>query len=616
MSAPLLSLQDISLTFGGTPLFEGADLFVFEQDRVCLVGRNGSGKSTLMKIAAGFVEPDGGERFIKPGITVRYLEQEPDFSGFKTALDYVEAGLAPGDDPYQARYLLDQLGLTPEADPAVLSGGESRRAAIARALAPDPDILLLDEPTNHLDLALIGWLEDTLARSRAALALISHDRRFLETLTRRTVWVDRGTTRTMDQGFGHFETWRDTVLEQEELERHKLDRKIAAEEDWVRYGVTARRKRNVRRMRELQDLRSKRRDARPMPGTAKLAASDATQVSGKLVMEAKRISKAYDGRTIVKDFSIKIARGDRVGLVGPNGAGKTTMVNLLTGSLEPDEGTVRLGTNLEMISLDQRRDSLDLDMSLKDALTDGRGDMVSVGGEQRHVMSYMKDFLFTGEQARSPIRALSGGERGRLALAIALARPSNLLVLDEPTNDLDLETLDLLQDMLADYPGTVLLVSHDRDFLDRIVTSVITTEPGTGAWTEYAGGYSDMVSQRKAALAAQADKTTKDDKPGRGKPAPSKSRPADKPKSSGGASKLSYKEKFALETLPGRMEDLEGKIAKLKSRLADPDLFTKDPQTFQKAVKALEAAESELAQSEEEWLALEMRREELEGEGG
>ncbi|MGF1456235.1 MAG: ABC-F family ATP-binding cassette domain-containing protein [Alphaproteobacteria bacterium] len=604
MAAPLLSLQDIALTFGGTPLFEGAEMFVFERDRLCLVGRNGSGKSTFLKIAAGLIEPDDGTRFVKPGITVRYLEQEPDFSGFASVLDYVEAGLAPGDDPYRARLLLEGFGLQGTETPATLSGGEGRRTAIARALAPDPDVLLLDEPTNHLDMPTIQWLESTLGQTRSALVLISHDRRFLQTLTRRTVWIDRGRARSLDQGFAHFEAWRDGVFEQEEQERHKLDRKIAAEEDWVRYGVTARRKRNVRRMGELHAMRQQRREARRAPGTVKMTASEG-QTSGKLVIDAKKISKTYGERSIVRDLTLAVQRGDRIGIAGPNGAGKTTLINMLTGQLEPDSGTIRLGTNLQMISLDQRRASLKPDMTLQEALTEGRGDMVSVGGEQRHVMSYMKDFLFTGEQVRSPVSALSGGERGRLALAIALARPSNLLVLDEPTNDLDLETLDLLEEMLSAYEGTVLLVSHDRDFLDRIVTSVLSTTPETdkGVWTEYAGGYTDMLAQRGAGPKS-AERSA--DKPARKETkAASSGTGIAKP----AADKLSYKEQFALDTLPDRMAEMEETIGKLKKRLEDADLFTRDPDTFNKTVRALEKVEGDLAKAEEDWLALEMRRE-------
>ncbi len=610
MAPPLLSLQNLALTFGGTPLFEDVEMHVFERDRLCLVGRNGSGKSTLLKVAAGQIEPDAGTVLLKPGVTVRYLDQDPDLTAFASVLDYVEAGLAPGDDAHRARTLLGDLGLTGEEDPKALSGGEARRAALARTLAPEPDILLLDEPTNHLDLPAIGWLEDVLKRTKSALVIISHDRRFLETLTRRTVWLDRGTARTVDRGFEGFEAWRDQIFEQEEAERHKLDRKIAAEEDWVRYGVTARRKRNQRRMRALADMRQQRREARGPVGGVTLAASDGA-TSGKLVIEAKGIAKRYDGRDIVRDFTLDVQRGDRIGLAGPNGAGKTTLLNMLTGALAPDDGTIRLGTNLQMVSLDQRRATLDLNATLVETLTEGRGDMVAVGDGQRHVMSYMKDFLFTGEQARSPVSALSGGERGRLALAVALARPSNLLVLDEPTNDLDLETLDLLEDMLADYPGTVLVVSHDRDFLDRIVTSLITLDPEgrPGTWVEYAGGYSDMLAQRGAAPGRDSKPKAKDK--AAAKPAPSLKAP------SGGAAKapgkLSYKEKYALETLPGQMADLEAAIAKHKDLLADPALFTKDPKRFNETAKALDEAETALAQAEEDWLALEIRREEIEG---
>ncbi|MEM9122476.1 MAG: ATP-binding cassette domain-containing protein [Pseudomonadota bacterium] len=605
-SAPLLSVQDIHLAIGGVPLLAGAELFLFEGDRLCVVGRNGSGKSTLLKIIAGLVEPDDGKRFVQPGTTVRYLEQEPDFAGHKTVRDYVEAGLAPGDDPVRAQILFADLDLDPEADPATLSGGEARRAALIRVLAPQPDLLLLDEPTNHLDLTVIDWLERTLAQTKSGLVLISHDRRFLETLTRRTAWIDRASVRTVDRGFAHFEAWRDEVLEQEELERHKLDRKIAAEEDWLRYGVTARRKRNVRRLADLHALREKRATAVKAVGRVKATASEAT-LSGKKVIEAKGLSKAYDGPAVVSDFSIDIARGDRIGLAGPNGAGKTTLLNLLTGQLAPDTGTLRLGTNLEIVSLDQRRASLKDDDTLAEALTEGRGDMLSVGGEQRHVIGYMKDFLFTPDQARSPVSALSGGERGRLALAIALARPSNLLVLDEPTNDLDLETLDLLHETLAAYDGTVLLVSHDRDFLDRSVTSLIAPNPTgpPGAWTQYAGGYSDMRAQQAERSAGRSDE-----------PGPRRSSGGERKTVKPAAktpSKLSYKEKYALETLPGRISEAEATIENVKKILADPQLFTRDPSAFTEEAGRLEALESALAAMEEEWLRLEMKREELEG---
>ena len=601
MAPPILLLQDIALTFGGAPLLAGAELSVGPGERLCLVGRNGSGKSTLLKIAAGLIEPDGGKRFVQPGMRINYLPQEPDLSGFATTAAFVEAGLGAGDGAHRARHLLETLGLTGDEDTARLSGGELRRASLARTLAPDPDILLLDEPTNHLDVIAIESLEATLKESRAAIVLVSHDRRFLETLSSATVWLDRGTTRRLEQGFAAFEGWRDQVLEDEEREGHKLERKIVREEDWLRYGVTARRKRNERRLRALQELRRERqRTLRDRPvGDATLTVQEAAQ-SGKLVIEAQRIAKSYGERPIVRNFSLRVQRGDRIGIVGPNGAGKTTLLNLLTGVLPPDAGAVRLGTNLTVASLDQQRSSLDPDATVADTLTGGRGDTVVINGETRHVVGYMKDFLFRPEQARSPVSALSGGERGRLLLATALARPSNLLVLDEPTNDLDLETLDLLQEMLAGYPGTLLLVSHDRDFLDRVATSVIAFE-GNGRWIEYAGGYSDMLAQRGAAIEA---------KPA-GRPASPRPAPA------GNAERqprrrLSFAERQVLATSPGRIESLTTEIHRLEAALSDPNFYGRDPAAFAAAGRALETARATLTATEEEWLRVELLREEIE----
>jgi ATP-binding cassette subfamily F protein uup len=602
MPPPLIQLTDIALTFGGPPLLEGVELSVSAGERVCLVGRNGSGKSTLLKIVAGLVEPDGGERFVQPGAAVRYLPQEPDLAGFATTLAYVESGLGPADDPHQARYLLEQLGLTGDEDPAQLSGGEARRAALAHVLAPDPDILLLDEPTNHLDLPAIEWLEARLMQQRAALVLISHDRRFLENLSRVTVWLDRGRTSRVDLGFGAFEAWRDQRLEEEEIAQHKLDRKIAREEHWMRYGVTARRKRNVRRVAGLQALRQARRDHRRAAGKAEIVATDA-ETSGALVIEAKSIGKAFDARPIVKDLSLRVMRGDRIGIVGPNGSGKTTLVGLLTGTLAPDSGTVRLGANLAMAALDQGRESLDPNWTLSEALTGGRGDTVTVGGQTKHVVGYMQDFLFSPQQARTALSALSGGERGRLMLARALAKPSNLLVLDEPTNDLDLETLDVLEEMLGAYAGTVILISHDRDFLDRVVNLVLAPE-GDGRWTEYAGGYSDMLAQRGADLDGR-------------KPQKAKVATAAKPATASAAPpakrKLTFNDRHALKTLPTEIATLQSRIRDLQQRLADPALYARDRTAFTAATTALAAAQAELATAEEKWLELEMLREDIEG---
>jgi ATP-binding cassette subfamily F protein uup len=600
MSRILLHLRGIGLTFGGRPILEDAELSVAEGERVALVGRNGSGKSTLLKIAAGMIEADKGERWLQPGTTIRYLPQEPDLSAHKTVLDYVESGLGPADDPHRCAYLLRELGLTGDEDPKRLSGGEIRRAAIARTLAPEPDILLLDEPTNHLDLPAIEWLEAELSALRSAFVLISHDRRFLEALSNRTVWLDRGASRRLERGFAQFESWRDEVLAKEEAEQQLLAKRIEQEEHWMRYGVTARRKRNMRRVELLSTLRKERKEHVGSLGAVRMASSSG-DMSGKLVAETRAMSKSFGERPIVANLDLLIMRGDRLGIVGPNGAGKTTLIKLLTGQLQPDQGSVRLGTNLQTVTLDQSRQSLDPTATLADVITDGRGSSVTVNGETKHVVSYMKDFLFPPEKARTPVGVLSGGERGRLILARELAKPSNLLVLDEPTNDLDLETLDMLQEMLADYPGTILLVSHDRDFLDRVATSVLMAE-GNGKWTEYAGGYSDMVAQRGAGVELRKAK-------------PETAKPASQPRqdSQQAARKLSFKEKHALETLPATMKRLEAEIAALEAKLADPSLFTRDPKAFEQSASRLTAAREDLAKAEEQWLELEMKREALEG---
>src|SRR5579883_1967791 len=593
MAPPLIQLSEISLRIGSLPLLDGVDLSVGAGERVCLVGRNGSGKSTLLKIAAGLVEPDAGARFVQPGATIRYLPQEPDISGHATTGAYVEEGLGPGDDPHQARFLLEALGLTGNEDPARLSGGEARRAALARVLAPAPDILLLDEPTNHLDLATIEWLEQELKERRSALVLISHDRRFLATLSRATLWLDRGKARRLEQGFGAFEAWRDEVLAQEEAEQHRL-----------RYGVTGRRKRNVRRLGQLQKLRQARRDYRRSAGKAVIDAA-AAEKSGALVIAAERIAKSFGARPIVTDFSTRIMRGDRIGIVGPNGAGKTTLINVLSGALAPDSGQIKIGANVQMATLDQGREALNPAWTLSEALTDGRGDTVTIGGQSRHVVGYMRDFLFAPEQARSPLSVLSGGERGRLMLARALAKPSNLLVLDEPTNDLDLETLDVLEEMIGDYSGTVVLISHDRDFLDRTVNAVIVAE-GDGRWTEYAGGYSDMLAQRGLASRTAAAKPAAP--AARTAPKTSEAAPAAPPRR-----RLSFNEKHALEALPQQIATLQSRIGELQHRLDDPSLYVRDRNAFADVSNSLATAQRELAAAEEKWLNLEILREEIEG---
>ena len=596
---PLLHLKDIIVEFGGQRLLDGAELSVGAGDRLCLVGRNGSGKSTLLKIAAGLVEADGGTRFAQPGATIRYLPQEPDLSGYATTRDYVEAGLNPHEDPNRSFYLLGNLGLSGLEDPATLSGGEARRAALARALAPRPDILLLDEPTNHLDVRAIEWLEGEIKSERGALVLISHDRRFLENLSRVTVWLDRGRTHRLEKSFASFEVWRDEMLEKEETERHKLERRIAAEEDWVRYGVTGRRKRNVGRLARLRGMRTQRREQIGALGTVKMEAAEGAG-SGTKVIDAKGVSFSYGEREIVRDFSVRIHRGDRIALVGPNGVGKTTLLKLLIGQLTAQKGNVKQGQGLLMAQLDQNRSKLHPEQSLAAAVTDGSGDTVMVGGKPRHVMNYLQDFLFTPQQARTPVKVLSGGERARLLLAKLFATPSNFLVLDEPTNDLDLETLDLLEEVIADYPGTALLVSHDRDFLDRVATSIVLAE-GDGSFSEYAGGYADMMAQRGAKVPER----------GEVKKAPKAAVPKTARVT---ASKMNFADAHALKTLPEKIAKAEIAMAELEKSLADSTLYARDPAKFAKLSDQLAGLRVAKDADEERWLTLEMEREALEQE--
>lgn len=594
---PLIQLDNIHLTFGGTPLLEGASLALEPSQRICLVGRNGSGKSTLLKIAAGLVEPDKGNVFRQPSATIQILPQEPDFSGYATVFDYAKSGLSPLQDDYVVDILLADLGLTGNEEPSRLSGGEARRAALAKVLAPEPDILILDEPTNHLDLPLIEWLEGHLKSIKSAQILISHDRKFLENLSQQVVWLDRGLTKTLSNSFKFFEEWRDKTLEEEEMERHKLNRKIVDEEHWLRYGVSARRKRNVKRLANLYTIRDTAREWRGAQGNVKMEVSEAEN-SGKMVLEAKNIAKAYD-RTLVKDFTMRIERGNRIGIIGANGAGKTTLLNMLMKVIEPDSGTVRHGVNLEIVTLDQKRESLNPHWSLKEALTEGRSDNIEVNGQPRHVMGYLKDFLFSPEQAGTQVTKLSGGERGRLMLARALAKPSNIIILDEPTNDLDLETLDLLQELIADYHGTVILISHDRDFLDKTVSSVIMSE-GNGVWNVYAGGYSDMLTQRGAGVAARKAEKAIETKV--------------KVENERGVSKgkLSFKHKFALENLPKEIATLEAEIVVLNKKLEDPKLYMENPKEFDRITKNIAVKHKRITTAQDEWLEVEMMREALE----
>ncbi len=596
---PLLQLTDISLTFGGDPIFSDLSMVVQPGDRVALVGRNGSGKSTLMKVMGGLVEPDSGGRVLAPGTSTGYMQQEPDLSGFATLGDFALSELDPSEE-YKILSAAEGLKLNLDADVNAASGGERRRAALAKLLGEAPELMLLDEPTNHLDIEAIAWLEDHLSSTRAAYILISHDRAFLRALTRATLWIDRGQVRRQEQGFDRFEEWRDKLWEEEDQQRHKLNRKIKAEARWAVEGISARRKRNQGRVRALQDLRAERANQIKRQGTAAMELA-AGPKSGRQVFVLDNVSKAFGDKTIVQNFSLKVNRGDRIALVGPNGAGKTTLLKLMTGEVTPDQGTLKTGTNLEMAVFDQNRTALNPEDTLWAALTEdpatrvrGMGDHISVRGTPKHVVGYLKDFLFDEAQARAQIKSLSGGEKARLLLARIMARESNLLILDEPTNDLDIETLDLLQELISDYDGTVLLVSHDRDFLDRVASTTVALKGGKA--TVYAGGWSDYQAQAREGGAEQV----LSDKPVQSRRA--KGREAAEAKAQQG---LTFTEKHRLEALPAEIERLEAEIAKLTEVMSDPELFSSQPAKFAKVSEALVERNTALQDAEEEWLMLE-----------
>ena len=596
---PLLTLSGIRFHLGDQTILDGVDLSIAPGERLSLVGRNGAGKSTLLRILAGAPIADAGERFAQPGATVAALTQEPDFTGHATVAHYVASALADSQGPtdYRVETLLTEVKLDGGRAPGELSGGEARRAALARVLIAEPDVMLLDEPTNHLDLPTIEWLEEKLGAWRGAYVLVSHDRRFLSTLSRAVLWLDRGIVRRLDRGYDAFEGWSTDILEREATERHKLDRLIERETEWAGKSIRARRTRNEGRLRALRDLRKQRREQIGPTGRATIEVGE-SEKSGALAITARNISKSFGDRAIIREFSTRIFRKDRVGLIGPNGAGKTTLLRMLIGELEPDTGSVKLGANLLPVTIDQRRSALDPDKTPWETLAD-RNDHVLVHGRPRHVMTYLREYLFRDEQARQPVRTLSGGERNRLLLAKALAAPSNLLVLDEPTNDLDADTLDLLQEALSDYDGTVLLVSHDRDFLDRLVTSTIALE-GDGTAIEYAGGYSDYLLQR-----GPREKPV--EAPRKEKAGPAVPRERSQPQ------RLGYKRERALAELPKTIERLQAEMAMLNEALADATLYSRDPKAFAAKSGRLAAAQSELDAAETEWLELEMLREELGG---
>jgi ABC transport system ATP-binding/permease protein len=594
-AAPILSWEALGLIQGSGWLFQNLDLHIAPRDRLALIGRNGAGKTTLLRLIAGQVEADKGKRSVQPGTKVVVLEQDPFFTGYATLLDFA---LHEPDAPprHEVEAIADQLGIDLSRDAASASGGERRRAALCRALASEPDLLLLDEPTNHLDLAAIDWLEDWLSRYKGAFIAISHDRTFLTRLTKATLWLDRGSLRRKEVGFGGYEAWEDQVYAEEARSADKLDAKLKLEAHWLERGVTARRKRNQGRLEKLWEMRAQRAAMLNPQGAAKLKlASDDSKT--KAVIVADKVSKTFGERKIIKDFTLRITRGDRIGVVGANGSGKTTLLKLLTGELEPDEGTVTLARTLEGTVIDQQRSLMQGDKRVRDILAEG-GDWVDVRGVRKHIQGYLKDFLFDPGLVDARVGTLSGGERSRLLLAREFARKSNLLVLDEPTNDLDLETLDLLQEVIADYEGTVLIVSHDRDFLDRTVTVTLGLD-GSGRVDIVAGGYADWQKQRreKSTPARGAGASRSD---GGGAQAATRS-PAPPPPSK---AKLTYKDQRDYDLLPARVEELSAQIARDEALLSDPALYARDPAKFAALTKAIEAARAEKDAAEERWLEL------------
>lgn len=597
---PILTIKGARLSFGTNELFTNVELYINRGDKISLVGRNGCGKSTLLKVIARDIEPDAGEIFVQPGVKVSYMPQDPDFSGYATLREVVLSGLPEHErgQEYRADILIEQFDIRAEQNPEQSSGGERKKAALAKALINEPDILLLDEPTNHLDMPTIEKLEKIIADFRGAVILISHDRMFLSNTSRTTFWLDRGILRRNNKGFRYFEEWQEQVIDQEIIEQKYLNKKIEEETEWLHKGVTARRKRNQGRLRRLQQLRQERREQIRQIGSVKLEVEEG-ELRSKMVIEAKHVCKTFGDREIVKDFSTRIIKGNKIGIVGPNGAGKTTLIKLLTKRLEPDSGHVRIGKNLEEAYFDQNRLTLDPKKTLWKTLCN-EGDHIFVRGSYRHVVAYLKDFLFRPDQAQCPVSALSGGEKNRLMLAVALAQPSNFLVLDEPTNDLDMDTLDLLQEVLDEYEGTILLVSHDRDFIDRVVTSVIYM-PGDGSVSEHAGSYSDLLEKLKSKIPAKKE-SKKEALPRK------EETPKSETKKTG---RLSYNQQRLLEILPGKISELEKQVGDTEAALSDSSLYTENPEKFDALTTQLEKLKAELEKSENQWLEIEMLRESI-----
>ncbi len=585
MAAPILAFEGLGLVQGSGWLFRNLDIHIGPRDRLALIGRNGAGKTTLLKLLGGSVQADEGRRVIVPGTRVVILEQEPDLRGFATLRDYVMAG---DDAPvnYEADSIADQLGIDLSREAGSASGGERRRAAIVRALSQDPDVLLLDEPTNHLDIGAIEWIEEWLKRFRGAFVVISHDRTFLTRLTKQTLWLDRGAIRRAEVGFGGFEAWTEQVYAEEQRQAEKLDARLKLEEHWLLRGVTGRRKRNQGRLTKLHEMRAERASMIGPQGSANLTTSSDDSKT-KVVIDAKNVTKVYGDRTIIGDLTLRVTRGDRIGIVGRNGAGKSTLLKLLTGEIQPDSGSIKLAQTLDAVVIDQQRSLMAPEKTVREVVVDG-GEWIDVLGVRKHIHGYLKDFLFDPNMVDAKIGSLSGGERSRLLLAREFAKPSNLLVLDEPTNDLDLETLDLLQEVIGDYDGTVLIVSHDRDFLDRTVTITLGLD-GSGTVDVVAGGYEDWEKRRVST-------TT-------GKRA-SKKVAATAPVAAAPRAKLTYKDQRDYELLPKRIEELDAQMARDAAKLAKPDLYMRDHATFAKLTAAIEQARAEKEAAELRWLEL------------
>ncbi|MDO6413332.1 ATP-binding cassette domain-containing protein [Sphingomonas sp. BIUV-7] len=584
MAAPILAYENLGLVQGNGWLFRHFDIHIGPRDKLALIGRNGAGKTTLLRLLANQIDCDEGRRTIVPGTKVIILEQEPAMKGMATLRDFA---LSEPDAPlaHEVESIADQIGIDLDREAATASGGERRRAAIARALAQNPDVLLLDEPTNHLDVAAITWLEEWLGRFRGAFVVISHDRTFLTRLTKQTLWIDRGQIRRKEVGFGGFEAWTEQVYAEEARNAERLDAKLKLEEHWLLRGVTARRARNEGRKAKLMEMRATRASMIGPQGTAKIVHA-ANDTRTKIVIDAEHVSKNYGDRTIIDDFSLRVTRGDRIGFVGPNGAGKTTLLKLLTGEVEPDAGKIKRAQTLDAIVIDQQRKLMSPEKRIRDVLADG-GDWIDVLGIRKHIAGYLKEFLFDPNMIDAKVGTLSGGERSRLLLAREFARHSNLLILDEPTNDLDLETLDLLQEVISDYDGTVLIVSHDRDFLDRTVTVTLGLD-GSGTVDVVAGGYAEWEAQRHQKQQARAKSSSKPD-------------PAAPPKPRG---KLTYKDQRDFENLPAEIEKLEAAIARDEAALSDPELYISSPERFDGLMVGLETARRRKEEAELRWLAL------------